>query len=117
MIEYSQMMYISWTLPGLKRGPHLHRQQSDLFTFPGPGLFVIYLWQFNEPSKQIKIEAGSDQPKTIYIPPGIVHGYKNIAMIPGLVINCPDELYKGIDKKAIEDIIRLEDDPNNPYVF
>jgi dTDP-4-dehydrorhamnose 3,5-epimerase len=113
----AQMMYLSWTLPGKKRGPHLHEHQTDIFTFPGPVLFEIYLLEFEEPSHQLKIKAGTDQPKTIVIPPGVVHGYKNVSMISGLVINAPDQLYKGLLKAYSEDIIRFEDDPNNLYVF
>lgn len=111
------MMYISWTKPQQKRGPHLHQRQTDIFIFPGPGLFDVYLWEYNDPSKQLRYHTGTVEPCLIIIPPGVVHGYKNISKIDGLVINCPDKLYKGWNKNEKEDIIRFEDDPNNPFIF
>lgn len=38
------MSYLSWTKPGVARGPHEHTYQSDYFIFPGPGTFRLYLW-------------------------------------------------------------------------
>ena len=32
-----EMGYVSMTLPGVVRGPHAHRDQTDLFAFYGPG--------------------------------------------------------------------------------
>jgi dTDP-4-dehydrorhamnose 3,5-epimerase len=42
--HYPVMAYLSVTLPGIGRGPHAHRDQTDLFCFPGPGEFRVVLW-------------------------------------------------------------------------
>jgi dTDP-4-dehydrorhamnose 3,5-epimerase len=38
------MNYISFTKSGIARGPHEHREQTDIFYFIGPGNFRIKLW-------------------------------------------------------------------------
>ncbi len=38
------MSYISFTKPGVQRGPHEHVDQADLFCFIGPSTFNIRLW-------------------------------------------------------------------------
>ena len=43
--EFSPVMsYISFTKPGVQRGPHEHVDQADLFCFIGPSTFNIRLW-------------------------------------------------------------------------
>ena len=37
------MAYISVTKPGVIRGPHEHKFQSDCFVFVGPGSFELHL--------------------------------------------------------------------------
>lgn len=113
-VEYSPAMaYVSITKPGICRGPHEHKFQSDFFVFVGPGDFMLYLWDKN--GKNLKIEVGEKNPTAIIVPPGIIHGYKCISENPGWVINLPDKLYRGHEKKEEIDEIRWEDDPNSPY--
>ena len=114
------MSYISLTEPGIVRGPHEHREQTDIFAIVGPGNFVLKLWDNRKSSptycNYMEIEAGSDNPITIIIPPGVVHGYKNISGTEqGTVLNYPDRLYKGTGKKEPVDEIRHEDDPSSPF--
>ena len=52
----------------------------------------------------------------ILIPPGIVHGYKNISEDLGMVINYPDKLYKGWNKEEEVDEIRHEEKEDNFYL-
>ena len=86
-----------------------------MFIFPGPGLFEVYLWK--KPEEKRIFRFGADQPGLIVIPPGIVHAYKNVSKIPGLVINTPDALYCGYEKQEGEDIVKWENASNNPYIF
>jgi len=37
------MSYVSLTRPGVIRGPHEHKYQSDCFIFIGPGNFELHL--------------------------------------------------------------------------
>jgi len=59
--------------------------------------------------------AGQDNPSLIVVPPGVVHGYKNIGPEPGMVVNFPDKLYKGIGRREDVDEIRYESDPNSVF--
>jgi dTDP-4-dehydrorhamnose 3,5-epimerase len=113
------MSYVSVTKPGISRGPHEHKEQTDFFVFVGPGDFALYLWDNRETSetygqKQI-IEAGEKNPVAVLVPPGIVHGYKCISEKPAYSINLPDKLYAGEFKKSEVDEIRWEHDQNSPF--
>src|SRR5665648_1274685 len=45
------MSYISYTKPGIARGPHEHNKQTDIFCFMGPGNFRIKLWDNRRESR------------------------------------------------------------------
>ena len=113
------MAYISLTRPGVARGPHQHAEQTDHFAFIGPGRFALYLWdiRIDSPTRasKTKIIVGESNRRSILVPPGIVHAYKNIGKTPGLVFNCPNRLYAGPNKTQPVDEIRHEHRPNSPY--
>ena len=114
------MSYVSVTNPGVVRGPHEHKFQSDCFVFPGPGTFKLYLWDRREGSstegQSLELELGENDPHMVIVPPGVVHGYKCISESPAMSINLPDKLYKGEGKNDPEiDEIRWEQDPSSPY--
>lgn len=118
--EYHPVMaYISATEAGVARGPHEHVDQSDVFCFLGPSNFKVYLWD-NRPksptyrAKQTDV-VGIDKPALLIIPPGVVHAYRNVGKEPGVVFNCPNQLYRGPGKKQPVDEIRHEDDAASPY--
>lgn len=113
------MSYVSMTHPGVARGPHEHRDQSDLFCFIGPSTFRIYLWDNRESSrtfgKSARFEAGARAPLMVIVPKGVVHAYKNVGNSEGIVINCPNRLYGGERRGDPVDEIRYEDDPQNRF--
>ncbi|MDX9893268.1 MAG: dTDP-4-dehydrorhamnose 3,5-epimerase family protein [Patescibacteria group bacterium] len=113
------MGYVSQTLPGVVRGPHEHQEQSDFFVFLF-GTFRLYLWDNREGSANYRqletYEVGENNPAGVIIPPGVVHAYKCISENPGLVINLPNELYRGNNKADAVDEIRWEDDQSSPFV-
>ena len=115
------MGYVSVTQPNVARGPHEHVDQSDNFAFIGPSNFKVYLWDNRKDSPTYKtrqiVFAGEDAPKTLIIPPGIVHAYKNIGGKPGMVVNSPNRLYAGPGKKEKVDEIRHEGDQNSPFIL
>ena len=116
-----EMGYVSVTKPGIGRGPHEHVLQSDVFCFPGPGIFEIRLWDRRPGSatfgESIRLQAGTGAPAVLVIPPGVVHGYRNISAEDGLVINLPNRLYRGEGKQDEVDEIRHEDEPDSPFGF
>ena len=113
------MAYISVTKPGVGRGPHAHREQTDLFCFPGPGDFRIRLWDNrpNSPTYQASDEflLGESSPGILIVPPGVVHGYLNVSDRPGWVCNFANRLYAGEGRREAVDEIRFEDDPASPF--
>ncbi len=116
---YPEMSYISLTYPGITRGPHEHMEQTDYFCFLGSSNFRLLLWDTRKESltygNMMVLEIGESEPKIVIVPPGIVHAYKNIGKVPGLVINLPNKLYAGWDKKETVDEIRHEGDSNSPF--
>jgi dTDP-4-dehydrorhamnose 3,5-epimerase len=115
------MSYLSVTLPGIARGPHEHADQADLFCFLGPGNFKVYLWDIRPASRTYLTQetdiVGADKPMALIVPPGIVHAYKNVTDEPGLVVNCPNRLFKGTGRKEPVDEIRHEDDPAKRFTL
>ena len=115
------MSYVSYTKPGVARGPHEHKEQTDIFCFMGPGNFKIKFWDNRKKSKTFsnytELIGGKDNPIQVIVPPGVVHGYKNISEDEiGMVINYPDKLYRGWGKKEKVDEIRHEDKEDEFYL-
>lgn len=108
------MSYVSYTEPGVARGPHEHESQTDIFAFIGPGNFKVVLWDNRKSSdtylNRMIVFAGEDNPYQVIVPPGVVHAYRNISKtVRGMVLNFPDRLYAGWGKKERVDEIRHED--------
>jgi dTDP-4-dehydrorhamnose 3,5-epimerase len=119
---YPAMAYISVTEPNMQRGPHEHIEQADLFCFIGAGNFKLRLWDNRADSPTFRyvmtMFVGADSPQAVIIPKGVAHAYKNISRTEkGVVINCPNRLYMGKDKKEAVDEIRHEDDPNTIFTI
>lgn len=116
---YPAMTYISATEPGVRRGPHEHVDQADLFCFLGPSNFQIRMWD-NRPDSStfnhvMTLVVGADNPKSVLVPKGVVHAYQNVGDVHGIVINCPNRLYAGKNYSEPVDEIRHEDDPDTIY--
>ena len=113
------MAYISATHPGITRGPHEHVDQADYFCFIGPSNFKLRLWDNREHSETFgnvsTLIAGADNPASVIIPAGVVHAYQNVGDSEGIVINCPNRLYRGAGRKEEVDEIRHEN--NSETVF
>ena len=113
------MSYVSVTKPGVIRGPHEHKEQSDAFVFVGPGNFQLHLWdgRSGSPTKgeYFKLEVGAGDPVMIIVPPGVVHGYKCVGPADGWCVNLPDKLYRGEGKSEEADEVRWENDPEGKY--
>ena len=104
------MGYLSFTHPGIARGPHEHNEQSDGFVFLS-GEFEVTLWE-NRPGKERVKEVfrvGEENPLFMVVPPGVVHAYRNVSEKEAFVLNFPDKLYAGKGKKEPVDEIRHEE--------
>ena len=113
------MAYVSVTGPGLARGPHEHLLQTDVFCFLGRAAFEVRMWD-NRPGsptyrhhQSLVVAAGSLI--LVIIPPGVVHGYRNVGNVEGMMINLPNRLFRGRGRSEPVDEIRSEDDPGSPF--
>ena len=113
------MTYVSATEPHVTRGPHEHVDQTDLFCFMGASNFKLRLWDNRNDSETfgrvMTLFVGEDNPKSVIVPPGVVHAYRNIGHTKGIVINCPNRLFAGEGKRETVDEIRHEDDPHTMF--
>ncbi len=109
------MAYMSLTYPGITRGPHEHKEQTDYFCFIGR--FTLYLWdnRTDSPTYGNRMVIDDADRMLVVIPPGVVHAYKNTGEGDGLVINLPDRLYAGWGRREPVDEVRYEDDPESPF--
>ncbi len=113
------MAYLSMTRPGVARGPHEHREQTDFFAFTGPSDFEVTIWD-NRPSsptfgRRETFVLGASRPATLIVPPSVVHAYRNIGEVEGWVLNFPNRLYRGVGREEPVDEIRHEDDPEGRF--
>jgi dTDP-4-dehydrorhamnose 3,5-epimerase len=109
----------SWSHPDVTRGPHQHVGQDDYFTFAGPSEFHFYLWDDRPDSGKAArgwlIVTGEKFPSRIYVPRGVVHAYRNVGKLPGLVVTVTNLLFKGEGRREPVDEIRHELDPKSTY--
>jgi dTDP-4-dehydrorhamnose 3,5-epimerase len=109
----------SWSHPGVTRGPHQHVGQDDYFTFAGPSNFTVYLWDDRPVSAKAAngwfILASEQASSRIDVPRGVVHAYRNIGSVSGLVVTTTSLLFKGEGRHGPVDEIRYELNPHSPY--
>jgi dTDP-4-dehydrorhamnose 3,5-epimerase len=119
--RWPMMAYISQTLPGVTRGPHEHVDQTDGFAFIGPSDFKLFLWDSRPTSttigRRMVVLVGESNPVAVWIPPGVVHAYRNVGSLPGLVYNSPNRLYAGHGKREPIDEIRHEDSNSAEFLM
>ena len=113
------MAYASVTEVGVTRGPHEHVEQADFFCFFGPSNFKLYLWDTRPASPTCGVfqaeVIGEDRPMAVVVPAGVVHAYRNVGSVPGLVFNAPNRLYKGRGRTEPVDEIRHEERADSPF--
>ena len=113
------MCYASLTRPGITRGPHEHVDQADWFCFLGPSNFLLVLWDNRKQSatfgNRMRMVVGVDDPTAVIVPAGVVHGYRNVGGLDGLVINLPNRLFAGQGRAHPVDELRHEIDPASPF--
>lgn len=102
------MGYVSLTKPGVVRGPHEHVEQADWFVFL-TSQWRVTLWDNRGQSSLEREALIINVPISLLVPAGVVHAYENIGQGIGLVLNLPDKLYAGWNRKEPVDEIRHEE--------
>lgn len=93
--EFGQC-YISAVYPGVVKGWHFHREQTDnVVCVHGMIKLVIYDNREGSPTAGVVNEfcIGDQRRVLIQIPKGVYHGWKGIGSETALVFNCPDKVY------------------------
>lgn len=112
------MSYLSVTHPGIARGPHEHRDQTDLFVFLD-GEYELHLWEnrSGNPETHEIHRFGAENRAAVWVPPGVVHAYRNVGDTDAFVLNFPNQLYAGWGKKEPVDEIRHEDSTDGRFTL
>ncbi len=113
------MGYVSQTLPGVLRGPHAHRHQTDQFLVIPPNAFEFCLWDARTDSptfaRRMVLVVGKEQAIRLIVPPRVVHAYRNVSDQPASLMNFPDALYAGENRNHPVDEIRYENVQDHPF--
>ena len=89
-------VYLSVAYPGVVKGWHYHKKQTDHFTAV-KGMLKVALYDMRKGSKTEgtinEFFIGEKNPILLVIPPMVAHGMKAIGTEPGYLVNCPDKPY------------------------
>lgn len=88
--------YITMAYPGVVKGWHYHKEQTDRFCIvAGMGKIALYDARDDSPTKGEVNEffIGENNPCLLVIPPGVVHGMKAIGRKACYLLNIPDKIY------------------------
>jgi dTDP-4-dehydrorhamnose 3,5-epimerase len=89
--------YVSVAYPGVVKGWHFHKVQTDHFVIvKGMMKVVLYDQREGSPTHGLINEffMGEKNPILVTIPPGVVHGMKGIGTEPAMLVNVPTEVYR-----------------------
>ncbi len=107
--------YFSISYPGVIRGWHYHKKQTDYFTCVS-GMIKVPLYDLREDSPTYgevnEFFIGDENRIVVKIPIGVLHGFKNVGVEPCILVNFPTQPYDPNDP----DEYRIPfDSPDIPY--
>jgi dTDP-4-dehydrorhamnose 3,5-epimerase len=115
MFEQFGQCYFSISYPGVIRGWHYHLRQTDYFTCVS-GMIKVPLYDRREDSPTYgevnEFFIGDENRIVVKIPPGVLHGFKNIGLTACILVNFPTEPY---DHRDPDEYRVPYDDPDIPY--
>jgi dTDP-4-dehydrorhamnose 3,5-epimerase len=89
-------VYLSVVYPGVVKGWHYHKRQTDHFVFV-KGMAKVVLYDGRETSgtkgEIDEFFMGEQNPILLVIPPLVLHGMKGVGTEPAYLINTPTEHY------------------------
>jgi dTDP-4-dehydrorhamnose 3,5-epimerase len=92
--------YISVTYPGIIKGWHWHKLQTDHFVaIKGAAKIALYDNRPDSPTRHelMEIIIGERRQRLLLIPPQVLHGIIALNHEPVMIINFPDYLYNPAD--------------------
>lgn len=108
-------IYMTTAYPGVVKGWHYHKKQADNFVCLS-GMVKLVIFDSREGSSTNgeinEFFLGIRNPKMVYIPPFLYHGFKCVSVEEAIMINIPTHPYN----RNKPDEYRLPwDDPSIPY--
>jgi dTDP-4-dehydrorhamnose 3,5-epimerase len=108
-------VYLSSTYPGVIKGWHYHKNQTDnIVCIKGMLKLVLFDNREGSPTNGEVNEffIGEHNPLLVQVPKGVYHGWKCTSELEALVINCPTESYN----YTLPDEFRVDPHKNDiPY--
>ena len=96
MFESFGQVYMTTAYPGVVKGWHYHKRQSDNMAVVR-GMMKIVLYDSREGStthgEVNEFIAGIHNPILVHIPPFVFHGFKCVSEEEAIVVNTPTEKY------------------------
>ena len=89
-------VYVTAVYPGVVKGWHYHKIQTDHFIcVSGMAKVVLYDNRDGSPThgEVNEFYMGWQRPRLLKIPPGVLHGFKGTGEEMALIVNVPTELY------------------------
>lgn len=94
--EHFGQALLTLNRPGVIRGWHAHRRQTDVIVVIG-GTALVAMYDARDGSTtRGELEdhvVDGEAPAAIFVPPGVYHGYRTLGNRPAVVLNFPTELY------------------------
>lgn len=87
---------VTVNLPGVIRGWHWHREQTDIIVvIAGSAVVPLYDGRSGSPTQGQVEEHLSDDGRrfSLFVPPGVYHGYKTVGSGPATILNLPSRTY------------------------
>jgi len=108
-------VYLSVVYPGVVKGWHYHKKQTDHFVIV-KGMAKVVLYDTREDSKTKgevnEFFMGEHNPILLVIPPFVLHGMKGIGPEAAYLVNTPTEHYV---HGSPDEFRMAPDDPSIPY--
>lgn len=96
IFEKFGQVYLSTTYPGVVKGWHYHKVQTDNIACV-KGMLKLVLFDNRENSathgEVNEFFIGEHNPMLVQVPKGVYHGWKCVSTEEAMVINCPSEAY------------------------
>jgi len=96
MFEKFGQVYMTTAFPGVVKGWHYHKKQSDnMAVVRGTMKIVLYDSREGSPTcgEVNEFFAGVHNPILVHIPPYVYHGFKCVSQEEAIVVNTPTEVY------------------------
>ena len=115
LFERFGQAYVTAVYPGVVKGWHYHRKQTDHFVcITGMAKVVLYDSREDSPTHGQVQEffIGQRNPTLVKIPPFVMHGFKAVGTEMAMIVNFPTELY---DYQNPDEYRVAWDSPEIPY--